>query len=111
MGNGIIRAFIGAIVAVPVAFGLFFLMQSLIDKEYEQEDIDSRKIADIVVPEREIDINTKEVKPEKVEDPEEPPPDLSTPAWMLPTSRPTRVSRLKSAAAGCPAATASTCRS
>ena len=78
MGNGIIRAFIGAIVAVPVAFGLFFLMQSLIDKEYEQEDIDSRKIADIVVPEREIDINTKEVKPEKVEDPEEPPPDLDT---------------------------------
>jgi protein TonB len=76
MGNGIVRAFIGAIVAIPVAFGLFFLMQSLIDAEYEQDEIDNRKIADIVVPEREIDVNTKEVKPEKVEDPEEPPPDL-----------------------------------
>lgn len=76
MGNSIVRAFIGALVAIPVAFGLFWVMQSLIDKEYTQEDIKSRKIADIVTPDREIDVNTKEVKPEKVEDPEEPPPEL-----------------------------------
>jgi protein TonB len=61
---------------VPVAFGLFFLMQSLIDRDYEQEEINARKIADIVVPERDIEVNTKVVKPEKVEDPEEPPPEL-----------------------------------
>ncbi|WP_439107696.1 energy transducer TonB [Congregibacter sp.] len=76
MGNSFVRAFIGALVAIPVAFGLFFLMQSLIDKDYEQTDTKGRKIADIVVPEREIEVNTKEVKPEKVEDPEEPPPEL-----------------------------------
>jgi protein TonB len=76
MGNSFLRALVGAVVAVPVVFGLFFLMQSLIDKDYEQEDGKSRKIADIVVPEREIEVNTKEIKPEKVEDPEEPPPDI-----------------------------------
>lgn len=76
MGNSFVRAFIGAVVAIPVVFGLFFLMQSLIDKDYEQTDTKGRKIADIVVPEREIEVNTKEVKPEKVEDPEEPPPEL-----------------------------------
>ncbi|EED31858.1 periplasmic protein TonB [gamma proteobacterium NOR5-3] len=76
MGNSFARAFIGAVVAIPVVFGLFFLMQSLIDKDYEQDDTKARKIADIVVPEREIEVNTKEVKPEKVEDPEEPPPEL-----------------------------------
>ena len=51
-------------------------MQSLIDKEYEQEDVKSRKIADIVTPDREIEVNTKEVKPEEIDDPEEPPPEL-----------------------------------
>lgn len=76
MGNSFARAFIGAVVAIPVVFGLFFLMQSLIDKDYEQTDTKGRKIADIVVPEREIEVNTKEVKPEKTEDPEEPPPEL-----------------------------------
>jgi protein TonB len=76
MGNSIVRAFIAALVAIPVALGLFFVMQSLIDREYEQEDVSSRKIADIVVPEREIEVNVAVVKPDKVEDPEEPPPEL-----------------------------------
>ncbi len=76
MGNSFVRSLIGALVAIPVAFGLFFLMQSLIDKDYEQEDIKASKIADIVVPEREIEVNTKVVKPEEPEDPEEPPPEL-----------------------------------
>jgi protein TonB len=76
MGNSIVRVIIAALVAVPVAVGLFFVMQSLIDREYEQEDVKSRKIADIVVPNKEIEVNVKEIKPEKVEDPEEPPPDI-----------------------------------
>jgi protein TonB len=54
-------------------------MQSLISREYQQEDIESRKIADIVVPETEIEVNVAQKKPEKVEDPEEPPPELDTP--------------------------------
>jgi protein TonB len=76
MGNSIVRVILAALVAVPVAVGLFFVMQSLIDREYEQEDVKSRKIADIVVPNKEIEVNVKEIKPEKVEDPEEPPPDI-----------------------------------
>ncbi|MEO0437085.1 MAG: energy transducer TonB [Pseudomonadota bacterium] len=76
MGNSIVRSLVGALVAIPVAFGLFFIMQSLINQSFEQEDIKGRKIADIVTPDREIEVNTKEVKPDKVEDPEEPPPEL-----------------------------------
>lgn len=76
MGSSILRSLIGALVAVPIVFGLFFIMQSLIDKDYEQEDSKARKIADIVTPDREIEVNTKEVIPDKVEDPEEPPPEL-----------------------------------
>lgn len=76
MGNNFLRSLIGALVAVPVVFGLFFIMQSLIDKDYEQEDSKARKIADIVTPNREIEVNTKELIPDKVDDPEEPPPEL-----------------------------------
>jgi len=76
MGNSIVRVIIAALVAVPVAVGLFFVMQSLIDVPYEQPDVQPRKIADIVQPNEEIEVNVKEVKPEKVEDPEEPPPEM-----------------------------------
>jgi protein TonB len=76
MGSVILRSFVGAVVAVPVVFGLFFIMQSLIDKDFEQEDIKDNKIADIVVPDKEIEVNQTVLKPEMVDDPDEPPPDL-----------------------------------
>jgi len=76
MDNKIVRVLLAALVAIPVAVGLFFLMQSLIVVPYEKNDVEARKIADIVVPDKEIEVNVKEVKPEKVEDPEEPPPEL-----------------------------------
>lgn len=75
MGSSI-RIIVGGILAVPVAIGLFFIMQSLVDRDYEQTETKARKIADIVVPDKVIETNLKEVKPEKVEDPEEPPPEL-----------------------------------
>jgi len=71
-----IRMIIGAALAVPVAIGLFFIMQSLIDTEFEQTESKARKIADIVVPDKVVETNLKQAKPEKVEDPEEPPPEL-----------------------------------
>ena len=71
-----LRSIIGAVAAVPIALGLFYLMQSLIDTQFEQEDVKTRKIADIVVPDKVIETNLKEVLPEKVEDPDEPPPDM-----------------------------------
>ena len=71
-----LRSIVGAVAAVPIALGLFYLMQSLIDTQFEQEDVKTRKIADIVVPDKVIETNLKEVLPEKVEDPDEPPPDM-----------------------------------
>ena len=70
------RVGVGGLLAIPVAIGLFYLMQALVDRDYKQEETKARKIADIVVPDKVIETNLKEVKPEKVEDPEEPPPDL-----------------------------------
>ncbi len=75
MGSSV-RVVLAGLLAVPVAIGLFYIMQSLVDRDFEQEDAKARKIADIVVPDKVIETNLKEVLPEKIEDPEEPPPDL-----------------------------------
>tara|TARA_E500000075_G_C6961043_1_gene305163 strand:- start:152 stop:784 length:633 start_codon:yes stop_codon:yes gene_type:complete len=71
-----LRSIVGAVVAIPIAIGLFYIMQSLVTRDFEQEDVKARKIADIVVPDKVIETNLKEVLPEKVEDPDEPPPDM-----------------------------------
>ena len=76
MRNGPLRILVSALLAVPVAVGLFMVMNALIDRDFEQPDIKARKIADIVKPEENIETNVKEQKPEKVEDPEEPPPEI-----------------------------------
>jgi protein TonB len=56
--------------------GLFAIMHSLIDRDFENPDVKSRKVAEIVRPDEEIETNTTVEKPEKAEDPEEPPPDM-----------------------------------
>ena len=80
MNRNFFRLLIGAILALPVAGGLFFIMQYLIaTADPKIDETKQRKLADILMPEREIETNLKEQKPDKVEDPEEPPPDLDTP--------------------------------
>jgi protein TonB len=80
MNRNLFRLFIGALLAIPVAGGLFFIMQYLIaTADPKIDDSKQRKLADIFMPEREIDTNVKEQKPDKVDDPEQPPPDLDTP--------------------------------
>ena len=80
MNRNFFRLLIGALLALPVAGGLFFIMQYLIaTADPKIDDAKQRKLADILMPEREIETNLKEQKPDKVEDPEEPPPDLDTP--------------------------------
>lgn len=80
MNRNSFRLLIGALLALPVAGGLFFIMQYLIASATPEIDDSKRtKLADILMPEREIETNLKEQKPDKVEDPEEPPPDLETP--------------------------------
>ena len=76
MRNSPFRLLISALLAVPVALGLFMVMNALIDSDFEQDELKSRKIADIVTPEEMIETNVKEQKPEKVEDPEQPPPEM-----------------------------------
>ena len=76
MGSNITRMIIAALFAIPVALGLFAIMNSLIDTEFVQPDIKARKVADIVRPDEEIEVTTKQEKPEKVDDPEEPPPEM-----------------------------------
>ena len=48
MGSSV-RVVLAGLLAVPVAIGLFYIMQSLVDRDFEQEDVKARKIADIVV--------------------------------------------------------------
>jgi len=80
MNRNLFRLFLGALLALPVAGGLFFIMQYLIAMaDPKIDDTKQRRLADIHMPEREIETNLKEQKPDKVEDPEEPPPDLDTP--------------------------------
>ena len=80
MNRNLIRLSIGAVFAVPVAGGLFFIMQYLIaSADLNIDDKKQRRLADIHMPIREIDTNIAEAKPDKPDDPEEPPPDLATP--------------------------------
>ena len=76
MRNNSVRLILAAVFAIPVALGLFAIMNSLIDTEFEQPDIKNRKVADIVQPDEVIETNVKQEKPEKVEDPETPPPEI-----------------------------------
>ena len=76
MGNSSVRMFISILLAIPVVVGLFMVMHSLIDRDFENPDIKARKIAEIVQPDEEIELEASQKKPEKVEDPEEPPPDM-----------------------------------
>ena len=76
MGNSSVRMFISILLAIPVVVGLFMVMHSLIDRDFENPDIKARKIAEIVQPDEEIELEASQKKPDKVEDPEEPPPDM-----------------------------------
>ena len=80
MNRNLIRLFIGGALAVPVAGGLFFIMQYLIaSADLKIDDSKQHKLADIHMPEREIDTNVSEPKPDKPDEPDEPPPDMDTP--------------------------------
>ncbi len=79
MGNSAVRMLISMLLAIPVVVGLFMIMHSLIDRQFENPEASNTKIADLVQPDEEIQLESAVKKPDKVEDPEEPPPDLDTP--------------------------------
>ncbi len=76
MGNSPIRMIVSIALSVPVVLGLFMIMHNLIDRDYEDPEVKKTKIADLVQPDEEIQLETAVRKPEKVEDPEEPPPEM-----------------------------------
>lgn len=76
MRSSPLRLIIAALLAVPVAFGLFMIMHSLIDRDFENPDVKNTKVAEIIRPDEEIEVNVKVELPDKTEDPEEPPPEM-----------------------------------
>lgn len=79
MNRNLVRLIIGGILAIPVAGGLFFIMQYLIaSADPKIDDKKQTKLADIYMPDREIETQIDQ-KVEKVDDPDEPPPDLDSP--------------------------------
>lgn len=75
-----VRLLVGSAFGFLVTAGLFVIMPTLIemaDKTLDESKI--QKISDITMPDVEIDVNLNEVKPEKIADPEEPPPEMDQP--------------------------------
>ena len=83
MGNSPVRMIISIVLSIPVVVGLFMIMHSLIDRDFENPDIKARKIAEIVQPDENIELEVAQKKPDKVEDPEEPPPVQVRLPWIL----------------------------
>ncbi len=76
MGNSSVRMIFAILLSIPVTVGLFMIMHSLIDKDFENPEVSNTKIAELVQPDEEIKLDTTTRKPEKAEEPEEPPPEL-----------------------------------
>ncbi len=76
MGDSKVRIIVSVLLALPVVVGLFMVMHSLIDRDFKNPEVSNQKIADLVQPDEEIQLETNSKKAEKVEDPEEPPPEI-----------------------------------
>ena len=71
------------LLAIPVVVGLFMIMHSLIDRDFENPEVENTKIAELVQPDEEIQLEATTQKPDKAEDPEEPPPEMEMVALDL----------------------------
>ncbi|WP_027330393.1 energy transducer TonB [Marinimicrobium agarilyticum] len=79
------RVGIAGALSIVVTVALLFLMQSLINSELGQDEKpEDRKIADIRMPDTEIETQYEAAKPNKPEDPNEPPPDIPEPEFESP---------------------------
>lgn len=75
-----LRLIIGVALGLLVTLGLFILMPALIETaDKSLDETEKRRIADILMPERQITENIKETKPEPPPDPDQPPPDMPQP--------------------------------
>jgi periplasmic protein TonB len=76
MVNSSVRMIFAILLSIPVVVGLFMIMHSLIDRDFENPEVETSKIAELVQPDEEIQLEAATKKPEKAEDPEEPPPEM-----------------------------------
>jgi protein TonB len=83
MGNSSVRMIFALLLSIPVVVGLFMIMHSLIDRNFENPEVSNSKIAELVQPDEEIQLETTTKKPEKAEEPEEPPPEMQMVALDL----------------------------
>jgi len=82
------RVIVCAVLAVVVTFGLLLLMNALIASGNKGIDEGPEtKIAEITMPEIDIDVHVKETMVEKVADPEQPPPPLDAPKIEFETNK------------------------
>lgn len=79
------RVGIAAGLSVVVTVGLLYLMQSLINQDLQNdEQPGENKIADIFMPDTEIETQYDTQKPDKPDDPENQPPDVPEPEFEAP---------------------------
>ncbi|MDP5210369.1 energy transducer TonB [Microbulbifer sp. 2205BS26-8] len=72
--------------AAATTFGLIFTMHQLIEANMTApEEKEQFKVADVVMPEQELETQFNTAKPEKPEDPETPPPEMLEPEFDDPT--------------------------
>ena len=75
-----LRYVVAAVLGAIAALALLLLMHTLIATSDRRIDEGvAMRIADITMPETRIETNVKAQKPEKVDDPEKPPPPVDTP--------------------------------
>ena len=76
MESSLFRTAISILLAIVVVVALFSIMRTLIDGNFVNPEVDDRMVAELVRLPDDIELQNSTPKPDKAEDPEEPPPDM-----------------------------------
>lgn len=76
MESSLVRTAISILLAIVVVVALFLIMRTLIDGNFVNPEVDDRMVAELVRLPDDIELQNSTPKPDKAEDPEEPPPDM-----------------------------------
>lgn len=76
MESSLFRTAISILLAIVVVVVLFLIMRTLIDGNFVNPEVDDRMVAELVRLPDDIELQNSTPKPDKAEDPEEPPPDM-----------------------------------
>ena len=76
MESSLFRTAISILLAIVVVLALFLIMRTLIDGNFVNPEVDDRMVAELVRLPDDIELQNSTPKPDKAEDPEEPPPDM-----------------------------------